>query len=65
MENRLEDPAKIGPAWAAQFIGAVKMIGLHECEQQANLFEFVTGHEAYQEARDERKTFLAAVEKRK
>ncbi|WP_132320139.1 hypothetical protein [Pseudobacteriovorax antillogorgiicola] len=54
MEKSLEDPARIGPAWAAQFIGAVTAIGVQECEKAENLFEFVTQHPEFEKAKDER-----------
>lgn len=57
MQQRLQDPAKIGPLWAAQFVGAINRIGVEECMEKENLFEFVTMHEAFQEAREERKKF--------
>ena len=57
MEKRLEDPTKIGPAWAAQFIGAVTAIGMQDCESAANLFEFVTTHPEFEKAKAERTRF--------
>lgn len=57
MEKKLDDPGKIGPAWAAQFIGAVKAIGMQDCEGAVNLFEFVTQHEAFEASKAERNRF--------
>ena len=62
MEKRLEDPARIGPSWAAQFIGAVSAIGLQDCEAADNLFEFVTGHELFEQAKEERGRFQEFVD---
>ncbi len=62
MEEKLQDPTKIGPSWAAQFVGAVRRIGLQECGDQKNLFEYVTRHEAFSDAIVERKTFQSFVD---
>lgn len=62
MEKKLDDPTRIGPAWAAQFIGAVKAIGIKDCEDASNLFEFVTSHELFQQAKEERGKFQSLVE---
>lgn len=60
MQEKLQDPTKIGPAWAAQFVGAVQRIGYEECAKHENLFEFVTSHQAFQDAKEERLKFLRA-----
>lgn len=57
MEKRLQDPRKIGPLWAAQFIGAVKILGVEACESAENIFEFVTQSDAFSEAKEERMKF--------
>ena len=58
MQEKLQDPTKIGTGWAAQFIGAVDRIGREVCRDQDNLFEFVTSHQAFSEAKEERARFL-------
>lgn len=57
MQEKLQDPTKIGTGWAAQFIGAVDRIGRDICREQENLFEFVTTHDAFKEAKTERDRF--------
>ena len=54
MKEKLDDPTKIGPSWASQFIGAVNAIGVQECEVAENLFQFVTCHEKFSAAKEER-----------
>ena len=57
MSKGLDDPAQIGPFWAAQFIGAIQAIGLEKCNGASNLFQLVTEHEAFAAAKGERVRF--------
>ena len=62
MEKKLDDPTRIGPSWAAQFIGAIKAIGIQDCEAAPNLFEFVTSHDLFKQAKEERTRYQSFLD---
>jgi hypothetical protein len=47
MQNSLNDPARISPAWAARFCQAVKEIGIDICQEQTDIYAFVTSQDAF------------------
>lgn len=62
MARHLDEPARIFPKWAAQFAAAMSEIGRQECEKHpTDLYQFVTGHQAWQRNADARNKMSEAL----